>query len=537
LTLATFLRTFCFTHFPHSYFKRVVHTNKLVGSASQSWKQTFTYDRYGNRRFDFLGGNTTTPNPSCTEAICNPKISASDNRLISSGYAFDSAGNTTADAQGRAFVYDSENKQTLVSDGSGTIGEYFYDGDGKRVKKVVPSTGEETIFVYDAAGKLVAEYSTVVALPEDAIVAYLTNDHLGSPRINTDSNGNVTARHDYHPFGEGVGTSQRSSGLGYADDTVRKQFTAYERDNETNLEFAQARMYAKEIGRFTTVDPLASRSLLGNPQSLNRYSYTLNSPLTFTDPLGLTPWNPGDDRPDVKGPWQDKKDPIQCRCISADPSTHIDKNGRVIMVFNDGDNGVYQHGDNADGKAPTAAQIDKRHRKKGTSAGGNKIGDTQYWDEFVSPDTGQVLTDHTILVGTDMTSHIEAINKQATEEMNLYQMQQNSRNGGTLDIKAKWGKYGILLNGLYVTTRSAGNYLAGLNAATGTLAGQQIDFETFQKMAGAAQVFRQQGKPLTGRNLADIYWNGTAYGPAPAYGELEYQRRMSIEGFMRGRNR
>ncbi len=97
------------------------------------------------------------------------------------------------------------------------------------------------MFVYDAAGKEIAEYSTIVASSNDAKIAYLTNDHLGSPRINTDAVGNVIARHDYHPFGEEITiatTPQRTSGLGYADDTVRKQFTGYERDRETELDFA-----------------------------------------------------------------------------------------------------------------------------------------------------------------------------------------------------------------------------------------------------------------------------------------------------------
>ena len=61
-------------------------------------------------------------------------------------------------------------------------------------------SGETTVFVYDAAGKQIAEYSTIVAGAEDAKVNYLTNDHLGSPRINTDRNGAVIARHDYHPL-------------------------------------------------------------------------------------------------------------------------------------------------------------------------------------------------------------------------------------------------------------------------------------------------------------------------------------------------
>ncbi|QQS32772.1 MAG: hypothetical protein IPM50_14125 [Acidobacteriota bacterium] len=121
------------------------------GSATQSWKQTYTFDRYGNRRFDFTGGNTTFPDPNCPEAICNPTISASNNRLTSTGWSYDSAGNTTNDPQGRTFTYDAENKQTEVRDQYNTvIGQYRYDGDGKRIKKIVPATGEVTVFVYDA---------------------------------------------------------------------------------------------------------------------------------------------------------------------------------------------------------------------------------------------------------------------------------------------------------------------------------------------------------------------------------------------------
>jgi hypothetical protein len=83
------------------------------------------------------------------------------------------------------------------------IGKYYYDGEGKRVKNVVPATGETTVFIYDTSGKLAAEYSTIVET-QNPKVSYLTADHLGSPRINTDQNGAVTARHDNQPFGEEI---------------------------------------------------------------------------------------------------------------------------------------------------------------------------------------------------------------------------------------------------------------------------------------------------------------------------------------------
>jgi RHS repeat-associated protein len=140
--------------------------------------------------------------------------------------------------------------------------------------------------VYDASGKMLAEYSTIVESPSTAKVSYLTTDHLGSPRILTDANGNVISRRDFHPFGEEIVTTQRTQGLGYTADSVRQKFTSYERDIESNLDFAQARMYNFQHGRFTAVDPLLVSADPANPQSWNRYIYCFNNPLIFIDPSG-----------------------------------------------------------------------------------------------------------------------------------------------------------------------------------------------------------------------------------------------------------
>ena len=244
------------------------------------------------------------PQAGCPEAVCNPTISTANNRLTSAGWLYDNAGNTTRDGNLQTFTYDGENKQVEVRNSSNaTIGQYWYDGDGKRVKKYVPSSGETTIFVYDSLGRSVAEYSTIVANSTDAKVAYLTSDHLGSPRINTDANGSVIARHDYHPFGEEISTSQRTNGLNYSGDSVRKKFTGYERDGETDLDFAQARYQSTSLGRFLSPDPYCISfeyqaesdiekagqlrdSYISFAQKWNKYVYTLNNPLNFTDRLG-----------------------------------------------------------------------------------------------------------------------------------------------------------------------------------------------------------------------------------------------------------
>ena len=274
--------------YSYDSLNRLKDAKEMIGT-TQTWKQTFTFDRFGNRNFDTA--NTTTLG-SCPANQCNPTVNIANNRFNSGqGYTYDLAGNIISDAQGRTFIYDAENKQKEVRDvNNSVVGQYFYDGDGKRVKKFIYNTQETTIFVYDASGKMVAEYSTTVAPVAEAKVSYLTSDHLGSPRITTDANGQVISRRDFHPFGEELTsayTPQRNINLHYGQDAVRQKFTAYERDTETDLDFAQARMYANRLGRFTSTDPTLLSVNGFNPQSWNRYVYVLNNPYLYTDPLGL----------------------------------------------------------------------------------------------------------------------------------------------------------------------------------------------------------------------------------------------------------
>jgi RHS repeat-associated protein len=255
-------------------------------NGSQTWKQTFLYDRFGNRRFD--AANTTTL--IADNGVYNPSIDVNTNRfLVTEGYNYDAEGNLTGNPENQLFQYDANNRQIRVTGAaSQNAAHYYYDGNGKRVRKVVDQ--EETIFVYDAFGKLVAEYATTIDNSRPKTTSYLTTDSVGSPRVITDGGGNVISRHDYLPFGEEIAANVggRMTTQGYqANDGVRKQFTGYERDAESGLDYAQARYFSSRHGRFTSVDPLTASANMKNPQTFNRYSYALNSPYKFTDPLGL----------------------------------------------------------------------------------------------------------------------------------------------------------------------------------------------------------------------------------------------------------
>jgi len=253
-----------------------------VCSGTQQWKQTFAYDRYGNRNFDLA--NTTS-----NVLGANPTISQPTNRLSTGqGYGYDDAGNLTSEpaTSANGIVYDAENRQTQYTKSGQQTNYYFYDGDGHRVKKI-DGTGT-TVFVYNAGGQLIAEYTS--GPPTGSGTSYLTSDHLGSTRVVMKQDGTVKARYDYLPFGEEIPSTVggRSSVAGYsAADSTRQKFTQKERDNESGLDYFGARYYSSAQGRFTSVDPITmKRARLIDPQRLNLYVYGRSNPLKYFDPNG-----------------------------------------------------------------------------------------------------------------------------------------------------------------------------------------------------------------------------------------------------------
>jgi RHS repeat-associated protein len=271
--------------YKYDALNRLTEAKEPTGPSTNNWVQTFGFDRFGNRTsFNQTGFAGITQTPS---------IDANTNRFAASqGYSYDKNGNIVSDPAdgGRSFVFNGDNKQTQVYKNGVTppVGTYSYDGAGKRVKKV--SNTETTIFVYDAAGKLIAEYSSQIS--QDPTISYTATDRLGSPRAITDKQGNIVSRRDFMPFGEDLnsGVGNRSTNLKYSAagaDQLRKRFTGYEKDIETGLDFAEARYYNNANGRFTAVDPLLASGISANPQTFNRYIYTLNNPLIYTDPTGL----------------------------------------------------------------------------------------------------------------------------------------------------------------------------------------------------------------------------------------------------------
>ncbi len=166
------------------------------------------------------------------------------------------------------------------------------------------------------------------------------------------------------------------------------------------------------------------------------------------------------------------------------------------------------------------------------------MGETKYWDEFISPETHEVMTNYRIQFGKTFDKILEKLNKKA-KNMNLKEIAANSKSGKIFDVKFKYRNVGELLNGKYATSRSAGNYLAGFNAQGSKMHGFPISFNKFQKLAGALHIENSHGKKLNKMQMFDIMMIGRYGGcsdrskfVAPTWGEVYYQYRMSARGWI-----
>jgi RHS repeat-associated protein len=115
------------------------------------------------------------------------------------------------------------------------------------------------------------------------LTRYYFSDHLGSASVVSDAGGNIQQRYFYYPYGG----MQSSSG----SDPNHYKFTGKERDTESGLDNFGARYFGSSLSRFMTPDWSSKPqgvpyAVLGDPQSLNLYTYARNNPTTLYDPDG-----------------------------------------------------------------------------------------------------------------------------------------------------------------------------------------------------------------------------------------------------------
>jgi RHS repeat-associated protein len=246
------------------------------GSTGYSqWGLSFTMDRYAN-----MTAQTTTAGSTPQFSVA---VNTANNQI--STLSYDQNGNMLNDGR-NVLVYDAENR-TVSSAAGGATSTYSYDCKNLRVVKA--SGGVTTVYIY-SDGKVIAEYqngaaptaptreyiysgSSMLAQILNGATTYFMRDHL-SNRVLADVGGNVLGEMGHFPYGQSW----------YDSNLTKWKFTTYERDSESQNDYAVARYYINLMDRFSSPDPVIGTP--GNAQSWNRYSYVANDPINVTDPTG-----------------------------------------------------------------------------------------------------------------------------------------------------------------------------------------------------------------------------------------------------------
>jgi RHS repeat-associated protein len=251
--------------------------NRLISASCTSWSHTYSYDKVGNR--------TAKDDVTYTVNAMGELISLSDGTT----FTYNSIGSRTGKTQGTdswVYAYDAVNQLIGVEKNGEMLEEYVYDGNGRRIQ--VTADSETTTYVYFGRAVMHEENATGIAtyiygpggrfaerttINGESYTFYYHPDHLGSTRLVTDENANIVASVTYHPFGE----------TDTQDGSEDHLFAGKEKDT-TDLYYFGARYYDAEVGRFLTVDPAPGNGT--SSQSMNRYAYCMNNPVSYVDLWG-----------------------------------------------------------------------------------------------------------------------------------------------------------------------------------------------------------------------------------------------------------
>ena len=300
--------------------------SNLTGTVSGvSYVVQETYDHFGNRNVETVTSGTNQMQPSfyLNFPAGNNRVDYGNPDCTSSNPSYDCAGNVLYDGTNN-YLYDAEGRVCAVQQaaiGGGVIG-YLYAPDGLRLGKAALSS-----FTCDMTknGMLTSNglaLTNIYTVGPNGEQLQETDGNLNFIHFNVFWEGNLLGTYTGNTYAQSnwqfavhdwTGTKRATSNLdgtsyttiqslpfgdfqyisGSVSDPSEHHFTGKERDTESGLDYFGARYYASNMGRFLSPDPLGG-SLL-NPQSLNRYSYGFNNPLTNIDPTGMYVCSDGKD--------------------------------------------------------------------------------------------------------------------------------------------------------------------------------------------------------------------------------------------------
>ncbi|OCG25644.1 hypothetical protein A9G22_02160 [Gilliamella sp. App2-1] len=200
-----------------------------------------------------------------------------------------------------SYHYNAAERLISVNDETTELVTYQYDPFGRRISKTI--NGNITYFIYtnegliaelDHRGQMTVAYGWVPDTEwgtsplwqasltaanqtlQTASYHYLITDHLGTPQLAINNQGQQTWKMHSDAFGNAVLDPNNQI-------TLNLRFPGQYYDKETGLSYNYFRDYNPKIGRYIQSDPI------GLNGGINTFSYVGGNPLLYRDPLGKNP--------------------------------------------------------------------------------------------------------------------------------------------------------------------------------------------------------------------------------------------------------
>lgn len=158
-----------------------------------------------------------------------------------------------------------------------SLAEFVFNAAGQRVSIWDGGTHAKISGQYYWGGVPIAYY--------DTSFHFQHQNWQGTERLRTTPSGGTDGAFTSLPFGDAQTTVSGA-------DTDAYHYAGLDHDPEmgnslSGTDHAQFRQYSDTLGLWMSADPYSGSYDVSNPQSLNRYAYTQDNPLSFTDMSGL----------------------------------------------------------------------------------------------------------------------------------------------------------------------------------------------------------------------------------------------------------
>lgn len=254
-------------------------------------KDNSTYGLIDNMTYYYAGNQPYQIYDTATDPTYSGAFNFNDPINMSGEYTYDKNGNMTKDLNKNisSISYNLLNLPTNIAYSSGKSATYIYDATGQKLRTSYKASASATAVPTDYCGNMIYENNVLKQILVDGgyitfsgtapYYHYYLQDHLGNNRVVVSPAGTAEQINHYYPFGGLFGENTGNT-------VQRFRYNGKEFDRTHGIDWYDygARHMSPDVGRFTTIDPMAEKYY-----NISPYAYCANNPVNLIDLKGKEP--------------------------------------------------------------------------------------------------------------------------------------------------------------------------------------------------------------------------------------------------------